>query len=187
PPTFTPDDLSPLLMEDIGYSVPSRRTAAAILGSFALMLVAIGALVRRSRRPELIGWLAPMLAGASAGLFVLLGTSSRRAVPPTVATAARLEAVAANEEIASHRPFAGCKPESGDGPIATNAGAVLDIDFAGLEGQTRRRIQTDTDAWHFEGLALPAGVRAGRFQQSARVGPVSAVARFGPNGVEGRL
>src|SRR5206468_12933798 len=48
-------------------------------------------------------------------------------------------------------------------------------------------VQTDTGARHFAGLALPGGVRTGRLQQSARVGPVSAVARFGANGVEGRL
>jgi len=186
-PTFTPDDLNPLLMEDIGYSVPSRQTAAAILGSFVLSLVAIGALLRRSRRPELIGWLAAIVAVASAGLFVLLATSSRRAVPPTVATVTVSEAVPGSEEIAASGLFAVYSPESGETPIATNASAVLDFDFAGLEGQTRRRVQTDTDAWHFEGLALPGGVRTGRIQQSARVGSVLAVARFGANGVEGRL
>ncbi|TMQ34712.1 MAG: hypothetical protein E6K70_06190 [Planctomycetota bacterium] len=60
--------------------------------------------------------------------------------------------------------------------------------MAGLEGQTRRLVLTDLDSWHWENLALPAGVRLAPFRYTAPTGqPVTAVARFGPDGVEGKL
>ena len=57
---------------------------------------------------------------------------------------------------------------------------------SGLEGQTRKRIQTDLDAWHWEDLAFPAGVRMGPFHSTFRA-RASAAGRFGPAGLEGQL
>jgi hypothetical protein len=60
--------------------------------------------------------------------------------------------------------------------------------MTGLEGQTRRLILTDVDAWHWENLALPAGVRFAPFGYTAPTGvPLRAVAHFGPEGIEGKI
>jgi hypothetical protein len=187
PHAFTSDHLGPILVEDIGYSIMSRTTAAAILGIFLLAVLGIGVGLRRSRRPELVGWLAPAAAAAIAGLFLGLTAGSRRAVPETVATVAVIDVVPGSGEAAVNGLFAVYQPESGTVPLGTRRGGLLQLDIEGMEGQTRRWVQTDTDAWHWEDLALPAGVRTGRFKQTARVGPVSAYARFGPNGVDGTL
>jgi hypothetical protein len=120
-------------------------------------------------------------------VFLVMAETSRQAVPPTVATVAVADVVPGSDEAAVNGLFAVYQPESGPVPVGSAAGATLDLDVEGLEGQTRRRIQTDTDAWHYEGLGLPAGVRTGPFQATVRTGPVSAVARFGPDGVEGTL
>jgi len=51
-----------------------------------------------------------------------------------------------------------------------------------------RLVQTDTGAWHWEDLGLPAGERFGSFRYTAPTGaPLSAVARLGPEGLEGKL
>jgi hypothetical protein len=181
------DDLRPLLTEQIGYTVVGRDTAAAILGAFLLAVLALGVALRRSRRPERIGWLAAATAVGAAGVFVLLAAASRRAVPPTAATAAIAEVSPATGEAAVRGLFAVYQPESGPVPLAASHGELLDLDAEGLDGQTLRRIQTDTDTWHLEDLSLPAGMRTGRFQAHTRSGRVSAVARFGPEGLEGRL
>jgi hypothetical protein len=181
------DDLRPLVTEQIGYTVVGRNTAAAILGAFLLAVLALGVALRRSRRPERIGWLAAATAVGAAGFFVLLAVASRRAVPPTAATVAVAEVSPATGEAAVRGLFAVYQPESGPVPLVASHGELLDLDAEGLEGQTRRRIQTDTDAWHLEDLSLPAGVRTGRFQTHTRSGRVSAVGRFGPEGLEGRL
>jgi hypothetical protein len=187
PHPFTAEALRTLLYEEIGYSVIGRGAVAAVLGAFLLVLLALALGVRQMRRPELTGWLAPAAAVAAAGLFVVLGQGSRRAVPPTAAVAEVVDAVPGSGEAAVNGLFAVYHPASGLAPVGTDRGADLDLDVTGLEGQIRRRVQTDADAWHLENLSLPAGVRSGLFRSTARTGRVSAVARFGSGGVEGRL
>ena len=70
--------------------------------------------------------------------------------------------------------------------LGAEHGGEVDLDQSGLEGQTRKRIQTDIDAWHWEDLAFPAGVRMGPFH-STITARASAVGRFGSGGLEGRL
>ena len=60
------------------------------LGGMALALAIV---LRRSRRPELVGWLGPVAALGAAGAFLAQGEVSRRAAPPTVAALQVVEAV----------------------------------------------------------------------------------------------
>src|SRR5207248_9569673 len=47
---------------------------------------------------------------------------------------------------------------------------------------------TDLDSWHWDNLALPAGVRLAPFRHTAQAGdPLTAVAHFGPEGIEGTV
>lgn len=185
--SLSPDDLRPILVDEIGYTVVDRWTAAAILGAFLVAVLGLAVALRRSRHPQRIGWLGPAVAVGVAAVFVVLAAASRRAVPPTVASAAVAEVSPATGDATVRGLFAVYQPESGPVSLAAAHGGILDLDPEGLEGQTRRRIQTDTDAWHLEDLSLPAGVRTGRFQMTTRTGRVSAVGRFGPAGLEGRL
>ena len=182
-----PEALRPLLTEEIGYTIIGRETAAAILGGFVLTLLGLGLGLRRSRRPELVGWLGPAVALVAAGLFVGLGARSRQAVPPTEAVVELVDAIPGSGETTATGLYAVYHPTSGPATIATREGAMLALDTEGLDGQTRRRVQMDTGIWRFEGLTLPAGVRTGPFRSGGQHGRVVATARFGPDGIEGRL
>jgi len=186
-PRLTPDDLRPLLTEEIGYQIVRRPAAGAILGGFVIALAALGIGLRRSRRPELVGWLAPAAAVGAAAIFVALGEGSRRSVPPTVAVAELVDVVPGSGELAASGLFAIYQPTSGPVLVGTSDGALLDLDQEGLAGQTRRRVQTDHGAWHWENLSLPAGVRTGTFSYTARTDGIRATARFGPDGLAGRF
>jgi hypothetical protein len=186
-PQLAIEEFQPMLMEEIGYSVPSFSQATAILGVFVLAVLALGVGLRRSQRPERIGWLSSAAAISAAGVFVALGAMERQSVPSTSAAVMVVDAVPATGEGAVEGLFALYRPESGSIALSSQTGALFDLDFDGLQGQTRRRIQTDTDAWHWEGLALPAGVRTGSFRHTVQSGPISAVARFGVEGVTVRL
>jgi hypothetical protein len=186
PEALRPDDLAPMLTAEVGYEVVGRGTAAAILAGFVLGVLALGVWLRRSRSPELIGLAAPALALAVAVAFVAIGASSRRAVPPTAASVAVVEVSPDSGEAEWRGLFAVYSPRSGAVQIGTERGGQVELDPTGLEGQTRRRVQTDLDAWHWEDLAFPAGVRLGPFRSTTRTG-VSAAGRFGPRGLEGRL
>jgi hypothetical protein len=185
---YSAEALRPLVTPEIGYSVVGRGTVVLVFGAFLLGALALGLALRRSRRPELLGWLAPAAALGAAATFVVLGEASRRAVPPTVAVAQVVEAVPGLPEAPVHGELAVYRPDSGPAEAGAAEGGLFELDMKGAEGKARRLILTDTDAWHWEGLALPAGVRTGSFRWTAPTGePIAAVAHFGPDGVEGKL
>jgi hypothetical protein len=176
------------LSEEIGYSVVPLGTVAGVFAAFLLGALALGLALRRARRPELQGWLGPVAALGAAVVLFALGQSSRRAAGPTVAIAQVVHAVPGVEEASVHGLLAVYHPEQGLAPAEVTRGGLFELDPAGLEGQGRRLIQTDLNAWHWEGLALPAGVRFASFRATVPTGePLRAVARFGPEGLEGEL
>ena len=93
-------------------------------------------------------------------MFVGLGESSRRSAPPTVAVA---QIVRRRARHGGSRRFTGCWRSTGPIPArsrsAPTAAALFELDATGAEDQTRRLTMTDLDAWHWEDLSLPAGVR----------------------------
>ena len=191
-PPNEPDPLpaevfQPMLAEEIGYSVVGRGTAATILGAFVLLLAGVGLGLRRSRSPLLFGALIPLVAGFASLAFVGLGERSRQSIPPTIGVAAMIDPVAGGDESVVTGMYAVYRPSSGGAVLGTRDGAMLGLDTEGLEGQTRTRVESDTGAWHWDGLSLPAGARTGALRATVKSGRIAAVARFGPEGIEGKL
>jgi hypothetical protein len=188
PTAFRDDAFRPLLTAEIGYAVVSRLTLGLVFAAVVALTLALGMVLRRSRRPELLGCVGPIAALVATGVFVYLGESSRRSVPPTVAVAQVVEAVPGTDEVAVHGLLALYRPDAGPVEAGAAQGGLFQLDMTGLEGQKRRFILTDRDAWHWEHLALPAGVRLAPFRSPTPTGqPITAVARFGPGGLEGTL
>jgi hypothetical protein len=185
-PELAVEELAPLLRAEVGYQVVGRRAAWAVLGAFVVGVLAVVLWLRRSRLPELIGLGAPAAAALAAGAFVAAGVHSRQAVPPTAAAVALVAVSPGSGEEHWRGLFAVYRPDSGPVELSARRGGRVDLDASGLEGSARLRVETDLDAWHWEGLSFPAGVRAGPFRSSGRTG-VSAGARFGAAGLEGRL
>jgi hypothetical protein len=182
------DAFRPALTEEIGYAVVSRGAVGLVFGAFLLATLALGIGLRKSRHPELLGWVAPAAAIGATVAFVALGQVSRRSAAPTVAAAQIVDAVSGTDEAAVHGLLAVYRPDSGPAQVGASQGGRFDLDLTGIEGQSRRLIQTDWDAWHWENLALPAGVRMAPFRYTAPTRePITAVARFGSEGVEGKL
>jgi hypothetical protein len=186
--TFRVEAFGPMLIQEVGYSVVGRTSAALVFGTALAAAVTLGVVLRKSRRRELLGVLGPAVALATAAVFVVLGELSRRAAPPTVAVAQVVDAVPGAEEAAVRGLLAVYRPDSGPVEAGVGQGGLFELDTAGLEGQARRLVLTDLGSWHWENLPLPAGVRFGSFRTTVPTGsPVAAVARFGPEGIEGKL
>ena len=183
---FQAEDLAPLLTAEIGYEVLGRNSAGVILIGFVLTLLAIGLWLRRSRTPELIGLIGPAVAVVAASLFVIFGLASRQAVPSTAASAAVVEFSPESGEATTRGVFAIYRPESGIVHLGAENGGDVELDQSGLDGQSRTRIQTDLDAWHWENLAFPSGVRLGPFRSTIRA-RATASGAFGMDGLAGRL
>lgn len=187
PDPFPPEALAPLLLDDIGYAVPGRGTAAGVFAAFVLALAGAFAALRRSRRPGLAAWLVPLAALGACGAFVALGAGARRGIPAAAGVAALVEPVPGRDVSVATGVYALYTPESGPAELGTAAGSLLGLDADGLDGLVRTRAETDPGVWRWEGLQLPAGARVGSFRAELPTGRVAAVARFTPDGVAGKL
>ncbi|MFO0936801.1 MAG: hypothetical protein U0798_09845 [Gemmataceae bacterium] len=186
-PNLKSEDLEPVITSEIGYQVVGRETAGGILLAFVLGTLGLGLLMRFTRRPEVIGWIAPVLALGAAGAFVAFGLSSRRSVPPTVSVISIVEASPGTQEGNASGVAAIYRPEPGPVDITTKEGGMFEIDPSGLEGQPRHLIQKDVDVREWDQLSLPVGVRVGPFHAPVRLEKIAAVAQFGPDGLTGRF
>jgi len=180
--------IAPMVSGDIGYSVVGVGIASLMFGAFLLALVLLGIGLRRWRRAELLGWLGPVTGLIITVAFIALGERARRAVPPTAAV---VQLVAVNPR-SSEQAVSGLlgfyRSEGGTTGLNSYKGGLVDLDMTGLQGQIRRFVVTDIDAWHWEALALPAEVRFGKFQfEIPSTEPMAAVARFGSEGIEGKI
>lgn len=184
---FTPEALAPMLLDEIGYSVPGRGVALAVLGTFVFALALAFAALRRTTRPARAGWAIPATAALACVVLVALGERARRSVPPAIGVAALVEVIPGTGGATASGVYAIYNPVSGPVAFGTTDAAQLGLDTGGTEGQTRTRTETDAGAWRWEGLSLPAGARTGTFRASLPAPGTRAVARFGPNGLEGRF
>jgi hypothetical protein len=186
--TFSVESFQPMLTAEIGYSVVGRGTVMLTFGGFLLSGLALGIVLRRSSRPELLGWLGPAAALGAAAAFFVMGESSRRSAPPTVAIGQIIDAVSGRDEAAVSGLLALYRPESGLVEAGAEDGGFFELDMYGIEGQTRRLVLTDMDAWHWENLTLPTGVRAAPFHDTLRIKEaLRAIGHFGPEGLEGKI
>jgi len=182
------DAFAPLVKGDIGYQVVSVGTASLIFGGFLLILLILGVGLRKWGRLELLGWVGPVAALSTGGAFIALGEASRNSISPTVAVAQRVAVNPRDSELSVTGLLGFYRPDGGPAGISSTHGGLLELDMSGSEGQTRRLVTTDIDAWHWENLTLPAGMRLGTFRSIFRSDePISCVARFGPRGLEGTL
>jgi len=187
-PVLAPEDAQSYLSGQIGYAVVGRGATLLVFGVFFLGLAAGVATLGRARRGEHLGWAGPALALGAAVVFVVLGERTRSAVPPTAAYAQFIDAAAGVDEVQVSGQLAVYRDEAGQAPAGAEQGGDFELDSQGLEGRVLRRVQTDLGRWHWENLEVPAGVRSGRFRTSTRTTePVVARARFGPDGLEGRV
>jgi hypothetical protein len=185
---FQVEALQPLLREEIGYSVVPRNTVVLVFGAALLGALVLGIILRKSSRPELLGWLGPVAALGAASVLFLLGERSHRAVPPTVATAQIVEAISGKDEAALHGLLEVYRPEAGPVEAGVEKGGLFQLDARDVQNQVRQFVMTDLDAWHWERFALLAEPRLAPFRITVPLEkPIVALARFGPKGVEGKL
>src|SRR5207237_6118732 len=98
-PPLSSHDLRSQGTEQISYSVVGRGTVLLVFGLFfAALFVAVIALGRKGTL-EHAGWLGPILALAVAAVFIGVGKVRRDAIPPTVAVAQIIDALAGRDEV----------------------------------------------------------------------------------------
>ena len=172
----------------IGYRIIGRNWIIAILGTFCLVLLLAGAWLRRGGQSERMVWIGPALAAITAVFLVAIGTRSKHEVPSTVAMAQIAHIESGIEELRITGVASIFNQNEYDREIGSTRGGVLVPDMTGLGGKTRRMTWTDLDAWHWENLTLPSGIRVATFQTKAKSDrTIEARGSFGPAGFTGTI
>ena len=121
-------------------------------------------------------------------MFLVVGERARQAVPPTVAVAQIIEGVSDKDEAAVHGLLEVYRPKPGPIEAGVEQGGLFQLDARDMQGQLRQFVLTDLDAWHWERVSLLAEPRLASFHVTVPTEkPIVALARFGPDGVEGKL
>jgi hypothetical protein len=187
-PILAPERFSPALSRQIGYRIVERNWIVAILGMFCLVLLLVGAWLRRGEQLEKMVWIGPALAAITAVFLIAIGTRSRHEVPSTVAMAQIAHIESGIEELRITGVTAIFNQNEYNREIGSKRGGVLLPDMTGLGGKTRRMTWTDLDAWHWENLSLPSGIRMATFRTKAESHQtIEARGSFGPTGFTGTI
>ncbi len=121
-------------------------------------------------------------------VFFGIATFTKKSVPPTVATVAR---VVLESGVGTGHSFglaAMYNQEASRDRLGATRGGVFFPDMTAIDGLRRRIVWTDDGTWHWEDLELPAGVRVAPFQRPVPFDvTVDCQAQFGPGGLQGRL
>jgi len=185
---FDEGQLEPVLAEQIGYQIVSRGPVSAILGVFCGSLL-IGAIwLGRKGKLEYLGVVGPVLALATTAALAGMGLNATQSVPSTTAVVQLVDVVEGAEDVKMAGMTALYHQRETTQPIGVLQGGLFRPDMSGLAGETRRMIWTDMDAWHWQDLTLPSGVRAVPFEYATDTDlPIWARGTFGPNGFYGRV
>ncbi|MGE0761324.1 MAG: hypothetical protein AB7O38_30200, partial [Pirellulaceae bacterium] len=183
------ESIQPLLREQIGYRIPSRSLATALLGLNFVALAVAGWWCGRRQHLDRLVWLLPTIAGLTTVAFVTIGLANNRSVPPTVA----------------YTQFVRVFPDTGSATVHGLAGfyqqSTTPLEMSGApdgmvrplsgttEGAVTRLIWGDDERGNWRNWSLAGGsVQMAEFQRLLPVGPrFTATASFGPQGLSGRV
>ncbi len=187
-PVLGDEAMRAFVIDQISYQVIDRQWVLLVFGSLFLGLTAGVVLLKRKTLLEHLGWIGPCLALIASLAFILMGTKSRGAVPPTVAMLQLVDAVPGADTAPAAGSIGIYEPGMNEITPGATRGGEFDLDLGGLEKRIVTRMQDDIDRWHFQKLDLPSGVRAGHFQYAVPTEqPMDVSIGFGTTGLEGRI
>ncbi len=180
--------LRPILSEQIGYRIVSRSVVASILLGFCSLLLVTGWWMYRAGRPERLLWTVPLLSALFCVVFVSIGIVTKKAVPPTAATIARVTYQPGVNTAHATGLAAVYNQNTSHERMGATRGGIFFPDMTSMTGKRRRMVWTDEGAWHWADLELPAGVRTAPFDFHMPIDRVvDCCAQFGPDGLQGTL
>lgn len=174
------------LEQRIGYKVPRRSFAVAILGSYCGVLLLAGLALGRTKRLERLAWVVPAVTLTAALIFVVLGVTNSNRVPPTLAHAQLVQFLPQSNEARVEGLAAIYDQQSREVTWRSAERSWILPDLAD-DASVRRLIWTDQDGTETQNASIKAGSIGLATESAVRQLPqhVGVHARFGPEGLEG--
>jgi hypothetical protein len=151
------DVIKPILQEQIGYQIPKRGLAGALLGLNGMALGVIGLWLAHRNQLDRLAVVLPVLAGVTSIVFLIIGSSNNRSVPSSVAYT----------QLVRYFPETSSAHVSGIAAIYQQTGKDLEVNSGrhGLlvpqikpsDGTTHRLLWEDSDSGRWLNVSLPAG------------------------------
>ncbi|MBN80926.1 MAG: hypothetical protein CMJ70_12385 [Planctomycetaceae bacterium] len=185
-PLLEARELKFYLDDEIGYQVVARGIVVLVLGTFSFGLPVLSFLLDARQKRDWLVWLIPATAVVAAGLLVILGGQSRRAVPPTAAMVQLATATPNTNEVMVDGLLAIYNQQQVAARYGAERGGVFLPNVAD-SGQTRRIVWTGIDQWQWDNVTLPAAsVRIAPFRSVVRLNqPLEFVGSFNADGFVG--
>ncbi len=181
--------VKPLLIEQIGYRIPSRGLAAAILLLNCVVLCAAGWWLGRRRHLEQLAWIAPVAALCATGAFVLIGRTQARRVPASAASFQFVQVTPDTNSADVYSLTAVYSPEALPMTFKSGPGELVVPDVSDLTNVVKRITFDDSGCAQWQGISMkPGTVRfVEHYAPLSWDTPIRAVGRFGPEGLRGKL
>lgn len=183
------DELKPILSEQLGYRVPSRKVAAFILGLNCTIILAAGVWFARREHLERMAWVVPVATGFSAILLVAIGSANTSSIPATSSILRLANVSSETNEIHSDALAAFYSPDTTELQLRADLSSVVLPELQDLTGSVKRATWDDDGDGGWQHVDVASGsVRfaEGRENQPLEY-PLRARASFGPTGLEGRI
>jgi hypothetical protein len=179
----------PLLIQQIGYRIPSRGRAAVILFLNCGLVCAAGWWLARRKKLEHLAWIAPAAALGATAAFGWMGRAQNRQVPPSAASFQFVQVTPENNSADVLALTAVYSPASLPLPLNFRAGELVVPDVSDLTNVVKRITFDDSGQATWEGISMkPGTVRFVRhYSPITWEKPIRAVAQFGPSGLVGKI
>lgn len=180
-----PEIVKDAVTRQIGYTIPSRSFAMALLAACCAGLGGAGLVLARSNRLQHFAWVAPLIAVTAAGVFVATGLANSTSVPPSIAALEIQRVIPQSNELRVEGMAAIYDPRSRD--VAWDAHErQWAVPLPASDGEVRRLVWRDDDELLPENFTTAAGsVGTTRLRGGVpSATPLGATAMFGAEGLE---
>ena len=188
-PTDFQEAMIPILDEEIGYQIPSRRLAGIVLGLNVLVILVAGTWWARQRRLERLAILVPASAIITTVIMLTIGKQHASSVPSMVVTGQVVQVRNATDEADVSTVLAVYSQDAGDlGLVAAGGTLTMPVENEGPSDTQRVRID-DNGASRWFGSDQPPGVIRHLVSDSSvqLTRPISARGTFDADGFSGSV
>ncbi len=183
------DGIKPILLEQLGYHIPSRSVAALLLGLSWTVIAITGIWLARRKQLDLFAWVVPFGTIIPAFAFIAIGSAHTSSIPATSSVLRLANISGETNEIHANAMVAFYSPDTVELPLEVDVSGVVTPDLQDLTGVAKRAVWNDEGHGKWEQVTVSSGsVRFARAKESrVLAAPIRAHATFGTSGLEGRV
>jgi hypothetical protein len=185
---FPPGELREFVNNQVGYSIVSRASVAALLLTSCAAACGAGLWLASRNQLERLVWFTIPAAVCLVAVFLCIGRATRMDLDSTVLSGQFVRAFDHADQVRLTGMLAAYARETSDGSIGAKDCARLQFESPiGVERLTRQ-VWSDCDSFYFQPSALSPGLHLAAYEATPRLPqPIVARATFDSQGLAGQI